>query len=119
MLYIFTILVVLLAALGIAVLVKRRIDRDLLESNQPKNLMDTNLRPLFEAEEADVCVGETDADALEAEVVDDEHEKKLAKLDEFRQTWAVNPNKRGAVRLLALASECESAAVYADIVSDI
>jgi len=119
MLYIITILVVLLAAIGIAVLVKRRIDRDLLESNQPKNLMDTNLRPLFEAEEEDVRVLDKDADALEAEVVDDEHEKKLAKLDEFRQTWTANPNKRGAVRLLALGADCESAAAYADIVSAI
>jgi hypothetical protein len=116
MLYIFTILVVLLAAIGIAVLVKRRIDRDLLESNQPKNLTDTHLRPLFEAGEEEV---RSDADVIEAEPVDDEREKKLAKLVEFRQTWKANPNKRDTVSLLLIASECASASVYAETVREV
>lgn len=119
MLYIFTILVVLLAAIGIAVLVKRRIDRDLLESNQPKNLMETNLRPLFEADEGDVRVADAGDETIEAEVVDDEREKKLEKLSEFRQTWRANPNRRDTVTLLLMASESESAAVYAETVTEV
>jgi hypothetical protein len=119
MLYIFTILVVLLAAIGIAVLVKRRIDRDLLESNQPKNLMDTHLRPLFEAGDEEVRSDAEDTDVMEAEPVDDEREKKLAKLVEFRQTWKANPNKRDTVSLLLIASECASASVYSETVGEV
>jgi hypothetical protein len=119
MLYIFTILVVLLAAIGIAVFVKRRIDRDLLESNQPKNLMETNLRPLFEADEEDLRGLESVTDTIEAEVVDDARETKLEKLHEFRQTWRANPNKRDTVSLLVMASESESAAVYAETVASV
>ena len=119
MLLIFTILVVLLAAIGIAVLVKRRIDRDLLESNQPKNLMETNLRPLFEAAEEDLSAAPPSTDVIEAVLVDDEQERKLAKLYEFRQTWGANPNKRDTVGLLVMASESENAAVYAETIAGV
>ena len=119
MLYIFTILVVLLVLAGAAILVKRRIDRDLIESNQPKNLMDTHLRPLF-PEEEDVRSDESmDDDAIEAEPVDETREKKLAKLDHLRQTWLANPNKKDAASLLLMASECGSAAIYSDVVHEV
>jgi hypothetical protein len=119
MLYIFTILVVLLAAAGAAFLVKRRIDRDLIESHQPKNLTDTHLRPLFPAE-ADVRVEESSSDGvIDAEPVDETREKKLAKLEDLRQTWLANPNKRDAASLLLMASECESAAVYSSVTGDV
>jgi hypothetical protein len=118
MLYIFTILVVLLLAAGAAFLVKRRIDRDLIESHQPKNLTDTHLRPLFPAESVRVDEEIVD-DAIDAEPVDDEREKKLAKLEELRQTWVANPNKRDAASLLLTASECESAPVYSSVTGDV
>jgi len=119
MFYIFTILVVLLALVGAAILVKRRIDRDLIESNQPKNLTDTHLRPLF-PEEADERVEEpVDVDVIDAEPVDETREKKLAKLADLRQTWLANPNKRDAASLLLTASECESAAVYSSAADDV
>ena len=54
MFFALTILVVLLVVVAVTVFVKRRIDRDLIESNEPKNLMDTHLRPLFEADEEPV-----------------------------------------------------------------
>ena len=119
MLFIFTILVVLLLVTGVAVLAKRRIDQDLLESNRPKNLMDTHLRPLFPADEEEVRNGDADAVPIEAEPVDDDDEERLAKLAELRQTWGANPNKRNAVGLLKIASECASAAVYSDVVRSV
>ena len=118
MLYIFTILVVLLAVAGAAFLVKRRIDRDLIESHQPKNLTDTHLRPLFPAESVRVDEPAIN-DVIDAEPVDDEHEKKLAKLEDLRQTWLANPNKRDAASLLLMASECESAAVFSSVTGDV
>jgi hypothetical protein len=60
-----------------------------------------------------------EGDAIDAEPVDETSEKRLAKLEEFRQTWGANPNKKDAMNLLALASECESAAVYSDAVHDV
>jgi len=119
MLYIFTILVVLLALVGVAILVKRRIDRDLIESNQPKNLTDTHLRPLFPADEKARVGEQADDDAIEAESVDETREKKLAKLEDLRQTWLANPNKKDALSLLLSASECGSAAIYSDVVSEV
>ena len=119
MLYIFTILVVLLLLTGFGVLVKRRIDRDLIESHQPKNLTDTHLRPLFPAEEDGRPEITADDGAIEAEPVDDEREKKLAKLDDLRQTWLANPNKKDAASLLLMASECGNAAIYSDVVHEI
>jgi hypothetical protein len=118
MLYIFTILVVLLVAAGAAFLVKRRIDRDLIESYQPKNLTDTHMRPLFPAEWVRADEPAID-DAIVAEPVDDEREKKLAKLEDLRQTWLANPNKRDAANLLLTASECGSAAIYSDVVDEV
>ena len=118
-LYIFTILVVLLALTGAAVLVKRRIDRDLIESNQPKNLTDTQLRPLFPAEEEVSPSESTDDEAIDAEPVDETREKKLAKLEDLRQTWLANPNKKDAASLLLMASECGSAAIYSDVVHEV
>lgn len=123
MLFALTILVVLLAAIGVAFLVKRRIDQDLLESDQPKNLMDTHLRPLFEADEEEMrLLDEAQAEAAgEQDVTDREQvaKERLAKLDEFRHTWATDPNKRGTVKLLAMASECENAAVFSGVASDV
>jgi hypothetical protein len=70
--FIYTILVVLFVVTVVAVFAKRRIDRDLIESSEPKNLMDTHLRPLFPADEEDVRVHEAhDPDIIEAEPVDE------------------------------------------------
>ena len=123
MFFALTIVVALLAAISVAFLVKRRIDRDLLESNQPKNLVDTHLRPLFEADEEEMrLLDEAEAEAAsERDVTDPEQvvKERLAKLDEFRHTWGANPNKRDTARLLSMASECESAAVYSGVVNDV
>jgi len=119
MFYIITILIVLLALTGVAVLVKRRIDRDLIESNEPKNLTDTHLRPLFPAEADERVEEPVDGEVIDAEPVDDEREKKLAKLDDLRQTWLANPNRRDAASLLLTASECGIAAVYSDVVTEV
>ena len=98
MLFIVTILVVLVVAVVAAVFVKRRIDRDLIESSEPKNLMDTNLRPLFAADQEEVRLDEPDkSDVIEAERADDEREKKLAKLEEIQQTWSAYPDKRNTL----------------------
>lgn len=115
MLFVFAILLVLLAVAGVAVLVKRRIDRDLIDSGQPKNLMETRLRPLFEAEEEEVRA----AEAVEAVLIDDGRENKLAKLAEFRQTWGAQPTRRETAGLLFAASECGDAGVYSKVVRDV
>lgn len=119
MLFIYTILVVLLLVTVVAVFAKRRIDRDLIESNQPKNLMDTHLRPLFEPDDTEVLSDAEDVDAIDAEPVDDAREKTLAKLTELRHTWGENPTKRDAVTFLVTASETESASVYSSVVNDV
>ena len=119
MLFIYTILVVLLLVTVVAVFAKRRIDRDLIESNQPKNLMDTHLRPLFEAGEEEVRPDGEDRNTIVAEPVDDAREKSLAKLEELRHTWGENPTKRDAVTMLGLAAETGSASTYSSIASDV
>jgi hypothetical protein len=120
MLFILTVLVVLLAVVTVTVFVKRRIDRDLIESSEPRNLVDTNLRPLFEADEEEVRdPGALDSVVIETESVDDEKEKKLAKLEEFRQTWGENPDKRNTIELLAAASETGVAEMYAAEASEV
>ena len=120
MLFIITIVVAVLVAVAAAFFVKRRIDRDLIESSEPKNLMDTHLRPLFPADEDEVRVdGPVDAEVIDAEPIDDEREKKLAKLEDLRQTWLANPNSKDAASLLLTASECESAAIYRDVVHEV
>ena len=119
MLYIFTILVVLLVLTGAAVLVKRRIDRDLIASQEPKNLSDTHLRPLFPTEEEVRLEMPAADDVIDGEPVDNEREKKLAKLADLRQTWVANPNKKDASSLLLMASECGSAAIYSNAVSEV
>ena len=94
MLFIFTILVVLLLVTVVAVVfVKRRIDRDLIESNEPKNLMDTHLRPLFAADEEEVRSEADEIGVIEAEPVDELGRKGLQSLTELRQTWGENPDK--------------------------
>jgi hypothetical protein len=114
MLFIFTIIVVLLAAIGVAFLVKRQIDRDLLESQEPKQLSETHLRPLFEADEEEVRqLDAEDAEVIDAEPVDDAREKRLAKLEEIRQTWGENPDKRNTLELLAAAAETGVGELYA------
>jgi len=120
MLFVFTIIVVLLAAIGIAVFVKRQIDRDLLESQEPKQLSGTHLRPLFEADLEEVRDSDAEADGVvEAELVDDEREKRLAKLEEIRQTWGANPDKRNTLELLAAAAETGVAELYAAEVGEV
>ena len=119
MLFIYTILVVLLLVTVVAVFAKRRIDRDLIESNQPKNLMDTHLRPLFEAGEEEMRSETDEAGAIDAEPVDDAREKMLAKLDELRHTWGENPTKRDAVTMLVLAAETASADIYSSVVQQV
>src|SRR5437762_11066240 len=100
MFFALTILVVLLVVVAVTVFVKRQIDRDLLESNEPKNLMDTHLRPLFEAGDEEARLLEVnEAETIETEPVDSEREKKLAKVALLRQTWNANPNRRDMVRL--------------------
>ena len=116
MLFIYTILVVLLLVTVVAVFAKRRIDRDLIESSEPKNLVDTHLRPLFEAEAEEV---RSDTGVIEGEPVDEASEKRLAKLAELRHTWGENPTKRDAVNMLVTAAETESASVYSSVVSDV
>ena len=116
MLFIYTILVVLLLVTVVAVFAKRRIDRDLIESSEPKNLVDTHLRPLFEAEAEEV---RADTGVIEGEPVDDASENRLAKLAELRHTWVENPTKRDAVSLLVMAAETESASVYSTVVGDV
>lgn len=119
MLFIYTILVVLFLVTVVAVFAKRRIYRDLIESSEPKNLMDTHLRPLFEADEEDVHPDVDDSGVVEAEPVDEEREKKLAKLDQLRHTWRENPTKRNAVNMLVTAAETESASVYSSVARDV
>lgn len=120
MLFILTILLVLVAAVAVTVFVKRRIERDLIESNQPKNLMDTNLRPLFGQDEEEVRGSEAaNAEVIEAEPVDDDQEKKLAKLDELRQAWGANPDKRNTIELLAAAAETGVGEMYAGIAGEV
>jgi hypothetical protein len=120
MLFILTILFVLVAAVAVTVFVKRRIERDLIESNQPKNLMDTNLRPLFAADVEEVRGSEAaDGDIVEAEVVNDDQEKKLAKLEELRQAWGANPDKRNTIELLAAAAETGVGEMYAGVAGEV
>jgi len=120
MLFILTILFVLVAAVAVTVFVKRRIERDLIESNQPRNLVDTNLRPLFAADEEEVGGSETaDTDIIEAEPIDDDQEKKLAKLDELRQAWGANPDKLKTIELLAAAAETGIGEMYAGVAGEI
>jgi len=120
MLFIFTFIVVLLAAIGVAFLVKRQIDRDLIESQEPKQLSGTHLRPLFESDEEEVRLSDgEDTDVIDAEPVDDEREIKLAKLDEIRQTWGANPDKRNTLELLAAAAETGVGGLYAAEVGEV
>ena len=119
MLFIYTILVVLLLVTVVAVFAKRRIDRDLIESNQPKNLMDTHLRPLFEAVEEEMRSEPDETGVIDAEPVDDAREKTLAKLEELRHTWGENPTKRDAVTMLGLAAETGSASTYSSVVNEV
>ena len=120
MLFIYTILVVLLLVTVVAVFAKRRIDRDLIESSEPKNLMDTHLRPLFVEDEEEVRGLESaDTNVIDAEPVDEASEKRLAKLAELRHTWGENPTKRDAVNMLVTAAETESASIYSSVVSDV
>jgi len=116
MLFIYTILVVLLLVTVVAVFAKRRIDRDLIESSEPKNLVDTHLRPLFEAEAEEV---RADTGVIEGEPVDEASENRLAKLAELRHTWGENPTKPDAVNMLVTAAETGSASIYASVVSDV
>ena len=114
MLFIFTVIVVLLAAIGVAFLVKRQIDRDLIQSQEPKQLQDTHLRPLFEADAEEVRQSDgEDTDVIDAEPVDNEREIKLAKLGGIRQTWGAKPDKRNTLELLAAAAETGVAELYA------
>src|SRR6185437_11771782 len=108
------ILVVLAASVSIAVFVKRQIDRDLIESQEPKQLTDTRFRPLFAEDEDEVRDEDREAPSvIEAEPVDDTGEEKLAKLEEVRQTWGENPDKRNTLELLAAAAETGVGELYA------
>ena len=120
MLFIVTILVVLVVAVVAAVFVKRRIDLDLIESSKPKNLMDTNLRPLFAADEEEVRLDEPDkSDVIGAELADDDREKKLAKLEEIQQTWSAYPDKRNTLELLAAAADTGVGEMYAGVAGEV
>src|SRR5436309_2951864 len=114
MVFIFTFLVVLIASVAVAVFVKRQIDRDLIESREPKQLTDTHLRPLFEADEDEMREDAAGMESVvEAEPVEDDSEKRLAKLEEIRQTWGENPDKRNTLELLVAAAQTGLGEIYA------
>jgi hypothetical protein len=109
-----------LVAVAAAFFVKRQIDRDLLESGEPKNLVDTNLRPLFPADQEEVRQDQADeTNVIDAEPMDDEREKKLAKLEEIQQTWSANPDKRNTLELLAAAAETGVGEMYAGVAGEV
>lgn len=120
MLFMLIILIVLVSSVSIAVFVKRQIDRDLLESEEPKQLTDTNLRPLFAEDEEESRDEEpVAASVIETEAVDDSQEKKLAKLAEIQQTWSADPDKRNTLELLAAAAETGVGEMYAGVAGEV
>lgn len=123
MLFLLTILVVALATIAAAFLVKRHLNSNQLEEHQPKNLPEPTFRPLFEPSDEDIRAAAKEKDErLEAEQ-NELHLKaraeKVAKLDDLRQTWASSPDKRNTIELLSLASECESGEAFAEIAESV
>ena len=120
MLFILIFLIVVVGSISIAVFVKRQIDRDLLESQEPKQLTDTHLRPLFAEDGEEMREDEpSETSVIEAEPVDDSQEKKLAKLEEIQQTWSANPDKRNTLELLAAAAETGVGEMYAGVAGEV
>lgn len=122
MLFLLTILVVALF-IAAAFLVKRHLNSSQLEEHQLKNLPEPAFRPLFEPTEKELRAAAKEEDErLTAEQNEQRlktRAEKVAKLDEFRQTWASSPDKRNTVELLVLASESESGEAFAEIAESV
>ena len=118
MLVIFTIFLVLLAGISLAVLVKRLANPKLLEENQPHFLVAENYRPLFEPTDDDLRRFEAEENAkLAAERAQEANlilEKKLVNLEKLRQNWLESPNKAATIELLYRASQTENGEAYLD-----
>ena len=116
MLFLFTIFILLVAGITLAVLVKRLVNPKLLEENQPGFLAAENYRPLFEPTDEDLRKFNAEEKAqFAAKQIDDERliaEEKLVNLAKLRQTWRESPNKAATIELLYRASQTENGEEY-------
>lgn len=123
MLFILTILVVLTAVVSIAVLLKVQKSRQILSSNNPKELEMPKFRSLFEPDEAEIRAFEREEKAkLEAEKREETNrilEEKAETTREFQMVWHDLPNRKNTVELLFLASQSESGKIYSDTANEI
>jgi hypothetical protein len=117
MLLLFAIIVVLLVAV-LSAFVIRRVRPELPEQKHRKQLNGEGLRPLFmptdeelraeEREKEEIRRAESRDEALKSQA------KKLAKLEEFRQTWHDSPDKLGTIELLRAAAMTEDGNAYSE-----
>ena len=117
MLFLFAIIVVLLAAVLSAVVIRWTTRPELPENTPRRQLDGEGLRPLFMPTEDELRADERERlalqDANRRDEMLKEQAKKLAKLEEFRQTWHDSPDKINTIDLLRTAAMTEDANAYA------
>lgn len=123
MLIILTIFAALLA-IAIVAFARRRSSTLLEEHTPPKHLPDASgFRSLFEPGPDELrAAGREQAAQLEAEKREQSkevHDRRIAALNDLRESWAAAPTRGSTVELLYLASQSERGTVYAEITGEI
>lgn len=120
MLFFLTIFVVILAAVALAFLARRSRQDRILPDYDPVNIDASQFRPLFAPSEEDLVNVErehqAEIDALRVQNSRRESEKKLAKFEEFRQTWRASVSRTNTIELLSRAIEFQSGEIYIETV---
>jgi hypothetical protein len=121
MLFFFTIFVIVLAAAAFAFIARRaRRETRYFPGNDPLDLDASQFRPLFAPSDEDLenieRENQSTIDAERRENQRREREKKLAKFEEFRQTWRASVSRANTIELLTRAAEFQSGEVYLETV---
>jgi hypothetical protein len=121
MLFALTIFVVIVAAIAVAFAARSRRRTEYLTGDPPKALDASRFRPLFAPSDEDLLADEQEKQAVfDAQRVEEERlarQKKLAKFDEFRQTWRESIQRANTLELFRLAADLQSAESYLETVT--
>jgi hypothetical protein len=120
MLILFTILVVLSAAITIPLFIKRR---KTPSSENPRQLEPPPFRSLFEPSETELRALEREEKArLAARKRQNEEQlsvQKQEEIREFQKIWQISPNKKNTVELIRLSAAGESGKNFAEIAESV
>ena len=117
------ILLFLAAAAAYVIVARRQSHSGLLETRTTQYIDGERLRPLFAPDEEELRAQEKAEEATAKEFAAEEHRfeqaEKLARFEEFRETWRTQPDRMNTIELFSRAAELESGEVYLETVDEV